>query len=356
MKTNTRTEIGIELLRIIAAFMICSGHVNISLYYRVTPDHDLYTSICFIEMLTLYGVNLFGLITGYVCISSKFTTKRILRIYGDTLFYSIIGLILTYFVFPNELSKDLIFQSIFPVSKGAYWYVTAYAGTFLVSPAINTFITRISIKQVSMLLTFLIIIVIYSFFVNDIFKFGWGYCASWLICLYCFGGAFRRLKDSGWLIQKRHYNIMLILIYFLSVIFNWILKISEAGINIYISDRIQRYDNILILSGSVALFLLFSNIKINSKIWIKIIFFFSSASFAIYLIQVNPLFWNKIIDKKYLYLAENGKQQYFIHLLIHSAVSFLVFTIIDTFKRSAFSGLNIDLAIVKISNKIDEFF
>lgn len=78
LKNNVIKKSGIEILRIIATFMICMGHVNISIYCNVSENSSIYPYVCFAELACLYGVNIYGLITGYVSISKQIKLKRFL--------------------------------------------------------------------------------------------------------------------------------------------------------------------------------------------------------------------------------------------------------------------------------------
>jgi len=134
---------GIELLRIIAAIMICAGHVNISLWYNCDNQNNIFPYVSFVEMFCLYGVNIFGLITGYLCVYSKWNIKRIVRVVFIVLFYSILGLLVAAIFKPEFVNTDYLLQSFFPISSGVYWYVAAYIVVMIISPMFNCFLQRI---------------------------------------------------------------------------------------------------------------------------------------------------------------------------------------------------------------------
>ena len=143
MEKHEGKKTGIELLRIIAAVMICAGHVNISLWYNCDNENCIFPYVSLVEMFCLYGVNIFGLITGYVCVHTKFNIKRIVRVVFLVLFYSILGLLVAAVWKPEFVSKDYLLQSFFPISKGVYWYVAAYMVVMIISPLFNCFLQRI---------------------------------------------------------------------------------------------------------------------------------------------------------------------------------------------------------------------
>lgn len=357
MNSRKDRQTGIEILRIIATFMICLGHVNISIYFNVSEDSNLYPYVCFMELACLYGVNLFGLITGYVSVSNDWKVKSFIKIWFEVLFYTVIGLLIAYFCFPELYSRELILQSIFPISKGTYWYISAYLGMLMLSPVLKMFINSLDNRKRKIFLVILIGIAIYSFLINDIYGFGWGYSASWLIYLYCLGGVLKYVEIPKFNIKiKRIFQSKLILslVYIFTVISNWALKLKFANNIYYIGDRIQRYDNIFILVGSIALFFLFSKIEISSKRLRKVIVFVSSTCLGIYLIQVNPVYWNQIVSQKYTYLLNGGKIKYVSQLLLHSIATFLVLAGIDKVRQLVFSYCGVNQLINKISDWVEK--
>ena len=355
LKNNVIKKSGIEILRIIATFMICMGHVNISIYCNVSENSSIYPYVCFAELACLYGVNIYGLITGYVSISKQIKLKRFFRIWLEVIFYTIIGLIISYLFFPELISKELILQSLFPISTGTYWYVTAYIGVLLVSPILNTFINSLNCKMCKIILVILMGIAVYSFFVRDIYGFGWGYNSNRLIYLYCVGALLKKIENIQFDIHS--FNSIRIkwgcgLIYGLSVICNWIMKIKYANEKYYVNDRIQRYDNTFILIGSVCLFLLFTKVNINNKLAYKLITFFSSTCFGIYIIQVYPVYWSQIISKRYIYLLDVGRVKYVFYLLLYSTTMFIFLAFIDKIRQVIFTYCRVNELIDKVSKKL----
>ena len=348
-------EIGVELLRIVAMFMICMGHVNISIWANISDESKLFPWVSFMELACIYGVNIFGLITGYLGGSMTIRMKKFFRLWAEVFFYTLISLFIALLFFPEMLNKALVVQLIFPISRGIYWYITAYFCVLLVSPILNNYISNLSGSRNYLFIVCVLAVIIYSFFINDVFQFGWGYNAVWLIFLYCLGAAIKNLEYGK--VKSVHPRAALIFViaWLISLIINWVLKITVARGTTYINDRILRYDNILVLIGSLALFILFIKIDIKTEWKKRIVCYFSTSCLAVYLIQVNPIYWINVISQEYVYLLEGGSFRYVSHLLFHSIITFLAFITIDKIRIFLFKMLRIDNLIDFASHKCDVF-
>ena len=100
----------------------------------------------------LVAVNCFILITGYVYYGKETKYYRLATLWIEVLFYSIIILLLFYFMFPTQLGFEDIWKNIIPTffTKGQfsrYWFFTAYVGMFLISPFVNMALKHFNKKQ-----------------------------------------------------------------------------------------------------------------------------------------------------------------------------------------------------------------
>lgn len=346
---------GIEILRIIAAAMICAGHINISLWYNCDNQNRIFPYVTLIEMFCLYGVNIFGLITGYLCVYSKLNTKRIIKVVFLVLFYSYLGLLIATIWKTELVNIDYLLQSIFPISKGVYWYVSAYITVMIISPLYNCFLQRIEKNGGVATIIVLLMVAGYCFFVNDVLSVGWGYNAIWLSWLYIMGGVLRIVKDKNYF---RIWNfplksVVYISIYCLSVIMNWVILLHFHD-NPYVNARVQRYNNVFIVIGAISIFLGVCDIQLKNTIIKKIVDFSSSCCLAVYLIQVNPLFWNQIISERYLYLLNSTTRQYLTHFIMHVVITFIVLSGIDKMRQLFFEISRINKLIDIVSHKLNQ--
>lgn len=133
----------IELLRIIAMFMILGLHVN---YLAVTAPNaqDIATSPLisfmriFMENICIVGVNVFVLISGWFGINFK--TKGLSSFLFQCIFISLLIFIAFAVTGEVEVNQRNI-MSVFLIYKNAYWFVWAYLFLYILAPVLNSFIS-----------------------------------------------------------------------------------------------------------------------------------------------------------------------------------------------------------------------
>ena len=176
-------DIGIELLRCISMIMIVILHYFIhgGVLENTYNGSTLYYIIWSVEGLCNISVNCFMLISGYLLSTKAFSAKRIIKLYFEILFYSIIIIIYAqYFTSYTITIKDLIL--CLPIVSRNNWYVTTYFGISLLIPYFNKFINNIDQKtHTSALMSGFILfsMIPTSFFYIDQFGVNKGYSVIW---------------------------------------------------------------------------------------------------------------------------------------------------------------------------------
>ena len=160
----------IEILRIISMLMIIGHHC---IYYGVMQNYNksinnvIYGQGEFINKMIaqlllpggIIGVGVFFTIAGYYGIQSD--KINIIPIVKETLFYSILGLIIYIFlgifniVELNDIMKVVI-KCINPISNSTYWFVSVYVIITFLKPILNQYIRKIRNMYV-----FLIVVLVY---------------------------------------------------------------------------------------------------------------------------------------------------------------------------------------------------
>ena len=146
----------IELLRIIAMFMILGLHVN---FIAIgVPEIQVISNMplqgfarLFTENMCIVGVNVFVLISGWFGI--HFKTKGICSFIFQCLFFSLIVFIAFAATGQVEINRINI-MSAFLLYKNAYWFVWAYLFLYILAPVLNGFIdnaNRGTVKRVIIL-------------------------------------------------------------------------------------------------------------------------------------------------------------------------------------------------------------
>lgn len=138
----------IELLRIISMVMILSCHFathggfSFDAQTLSVPRFWWY----FIEMGGNFGVDVFVLISGYFLITSKggiFNFKRILKFWGQVIFYSIVIYLVFGILGVSEFSAKSLLKTFFPITFSSWWFASTYFVLYLIHPFLNMFLKKI---------------------------------------------------------------------------------------------------------------------------------------------------------------------------------------------------------------------
>lgn len=130
-----------ELLRIIAMFMVVILHwnTNSGLLLDVgSPVTGAGVWSLVTESVCIVAVNVYVLISGYFLSSCTFSFRRVAQVLVQTLFYTVlippVLALVGVLSWSEVLNPYHIWNSIFPVQSGHYWFVSAYVVLCLLSP------------------------------------------------------------------------------------------------------------------------------------------------------------------------------------------------------------------------------
>lgn len=271
------------------------------------------------------GVILFILITGYFSTSKNYNLKKILSLIIHTFFYSLIFLLVG-LIFNKDISIKILLKSIFPVTFNQYWFVSSYVVLFLLIPFLNKLISNLSKREylyfliiMSLFINILPSITLTNFPINNI---------GYLIYIYFLGGYLKLYGKSNQ--KKFQYLITSLIFYIIPIILTIILELLALKIN-FLSDKIYNYlslNSIFLYISAISLFMFFKNIKINSK-FNKVILFFSTTTFGVYLIHENH-FIRDILWKNFFNLNNiTNFSTLFCYSLLIIILVYVVCSIVD---------------------------
>lgn len=360
----TRHEYGIDLLRILSMFMVVILHTlgNGGVLDHVRSGTANYYAAWFLEIAALCAVNCYALISGYVLYNSSFKLSRIIQLWLQVSFYSVIITVLFFFFDRGSVGKKEILLSMAPVLTARYWYVTAYVGLFFFTPFINkamdSFDKKTSQKLVIttiFLLSVLPMLTVYDLFITNV-----GYSMVWLIALYLIGSYIKKydalasLKKRTLLLYAACVTAVLLIKVVVEVLPTGLSSLSKFSWNF------AQYTSPFILFAAIFLFLFFSRLQVNSKIAIRLISFFSPISFGVYIIQVHRLMWGRVFMNRFIFLSSSptillvlGTLAFavavYITLALTDFVRQLIFKLIQIPKLSEYIGVN-------VSKRFDRLF
>ncbi len=189
-----------ELLRIVAMLMVVVMHYLANSIATVPEGSMRETDVLYImlESLCIVAVNVYVLISGYFLSEAAFSWKRPLRVIGQTLFYTVliplVLALLSVLPFEEVLDRYHIWNSIFPVQSGHYWFVTAYVVLLLFSPLLNAAVRTLEKRQLLQVLGALLLFFCIGKSLSPL-QFAtdrYGYDFGWFLVLYLIGAYIRR--------------------------------------------------------------------------------------------------------------------------------------------------------------------
>lgn len=359
-KDDKRRNSGIELLRIVLMIMILILHFCEKPGFNAVDYFDLkikYT--CWIlEAFCIVAVNCFVLITGYFLVKSECKIKKVINLWGQILFYTLIIWLIFKVFLKDKVTLVSTLGSFFPIILKTYWFVSIYVVLYLLAPYLNKCIQNINEKELKRLIFILVAISNISSF---LISFGFpviddsnGYGILWFVTLYLIGAYIRLYykpnKRKTYMVKYVFISILILIskFIFIKLIKNGIL---ERDINI---GALYKYNSITVLLSSVCLFLFFKDLKIKNKKIENAILKISPLIFTTYIIHENPLIrgilYNEILHTQNIYYLK----KFLIVMLIYCISMLVVCCIIELFRIKIFkiTGKIKDKVLSKYKEKI----
>lgn len=337
---------GVEILKIIAVFLIVISHVTQTLY-TINPifSSEYVLEVKYasknIQHLILAWFSTFGsqgnlifLVSSawFLLDSKKNNIKKVIQILFDVWIISVCFFIIFKIlnVYPISL-KDTI-KSFFPTIFALNWYITCYLLLYLIYPYLNEIIYK---RTKAELLTCIFFMFIFYQGINYI-HYGHFFSSALIeFVIVYFEVAYVKLY-----LVKYNKNIKInIIVFLLSVVAIplLILFTNFLGMHIdFFQDKLQHWGGNecpFILITSICMFNIFQNIKFHNKI----INFVSSLSLLIYIFHENYFVRTYLRPNIWIYIYKNYgyNNVIFIDILIAVAI-FLISIVISVLYKFLF--------------------
>jgi len=316
-----------------------------------TPGIVNFFGTKFLSYISAVEINCYVLISGYFLIKSEFRFNRIIKIWGETFFYSFFICILIYFFGSTTIEIKEIIKSAFPIKYNIYWFVTNYIALVVLAPFLSRLIFSLKKRD------FQILIIILSILNLDLFKgipygniFSGSQSLFWFIYLF-FIASYIRLYEP--LKHVKYFGL-----YFISLC---LLLTVLFAINIYIHyeflgqktvyNFIINYNGITFFS-SVFLFMCIKHHSFPSNKFIHFITRIAPYTFGIYLIYDNP-YIRELIWEHWVNSMKYVNSYFLLPLLLFVSISiFCICALLDYSRSKLVDILHINKLPSFIINKL----
>jgi hypothetical protein len=279
--STTDRDLNIELLRLVLMLMIICHHIFVharGLSALSLPNFKVQENTiqdAFVNSFLIMPVNCFVFISGYY--GMKFRSKTVLSLLVQTSFYAFF-LSFLFDAFNGHLSIKTLFNGLFPILRGQWWFITAYFFLYLLSPLLNLAKLNFNKFQFLYILAVLVAINFFSSFFFKVNSLGIsnGYSLLSFVCIYFLGFAF---KEN---INYKQGTIFYILIYIISSLCLFgIFKFVLGNYGPQSAWYIWSYNNPLVMVSAISFFFIFKNLEIKKNVLLRL----SSYVLGIYLIH-----------------------------------------------------------------------
>lgn len=268
-----------ELLRLILMFMIIVHHsivhgLGLINYGDANSNYYFYDTelpiLCIINSFCICAVNCFVLISGYFSI--KISAIKFFKLIFTLLFYTILLNSLPALISGNY---KLAISSLLIMSHSPYWFVIDYIFLMAFAPLFNNLFKSTNRKYVIFLIFSMLIISCYFGFIWSHRANDDGYTLFQFFLMYCIG-RYISINNISLRSSKAAFSYIL-----LSLVIGILMCLLYLiGYSTY-AWRLTWYNNPLLITSSICLFLLFKNINIHNRLINRL----ALSSFAIYLVQ-----------------------------------------------------------------------
>lgn len=363
MKNNPKIRSSnIEILRIIAMFMIVLNHLMVHGVLPGKVDSSLFSVHQVLGGILTFGgklgVTVFIMITGYFTIKrNSVNIKSLYMLWSQVFTYSVVFFLL--FAFYAGANHDFIHvaSSFLPFIFNQYWFFTDYLIIMILSPVINAGLNNISQRQYALMLVFMFTIwFVIPSFSPFIFQRVITITSIELILLlffYALGAYFAKYSNPFFEKSTNGFCLfsisMLAMAACITTIQWW--GATTHNVQVFASwSQMRHLNSVWQVFNAMGLFLFFKNMDFGSHYWVNKI---ASATFGVYLIHdnkfVRDFLWHHVFS------ASNYMQLSIIRLfatvVLVSVFVFIISTLIELVRQNTFGLLN-----KVIANKISVLF
>ena len=336
MKTINR-EYGIDILRLFAMYLVVLCHV-VSANKLAISDYSLSQDIVLKGMRSVYicAVNMFALVSGYLGLCAEHKIRRIVFLWFEVFFYSVVLLIISCCL-GTPFCLRLLYQYMRPAYNCVgYWYFRMYFILFFWMPIFNYFIGNAPQYLIRRcLISFIVLFSVITVFTpvgHVTFGLHEGYSVMWLAFLYLLGAYIKKQKSYFDVFTKRLLSIIIFSCFAILIISQYVDKMLPTCLDVIWGkkDFLMRYTSPLVLMASVSTLILFSRISTtHNKTFDRLISLIAPSAFGVYLIHEHFIFNNYVYVGRFEWVMKYNGFLMGLYFLGGAFVIFLLCLLID---------------------------
>ncbi len=335
-----------EILRVLAMAMIVAMHFMLKggIAVPMSEDGSIVNHLAWIiEAFCIVAANCYVLIGGYFMIEMQWKLKKLISLVAQVLFYSLLVPLVCLLFGIGDVAQWSVYEWIFavlPLQMDHYWFATSYVLLLMLVPVLAPGVKQLSKKQLQITIGVLLFYycVIKSLSPILLSTDNYGYDLGWFICLFLIA-AYIRLYGIPFLEgMKKNVGVYLIscaAIFVISALAGFICR--KTGALKYYMDMPYCYNYFLTLTGSVALFYVFKQMKVKEGTLTTWICRIAPYTFGVYLLHENLAIRN--LWPVWLGVEGIKGSPVFILQMLFAVVIVFVFGIIVDFVRKKLFGL-----------------
>lgn len=259
-----KRDSNIELLRVISMCLIITHHCVLhGGAYKMDFCINKWTAV-FLLPGGKICFDAFVAISMFYLTQTRFKTERFLKIWMETLYYSVFIGIIAYFLGAEMSGRD-IFSLFFPITGNVQGYSAAYMLTYALIPFLSIVADKINRKQQELLLAVLAVSNIFSLIIGNFVKHFqkiYDNIGFFILCYFLVLYIKRYFSD---LQTKKFFWLMLFIISWMFYVFLYVIHFvypDNNMINFLISISTS-HTSIPCMIGGFSLFFYFKNIRIG---------------------------------------------------------------------------------------------
>lgn len=345
--TQSKRNYGIDLLRLVAMFMVVVLHVSGHGGILENVKGGGYEAAWLVDLAAFCAVDCYAVISGYVSYpeqEKKYRYSRYLSIWIPAFIYGFGINVAGAFLLKNTISIKWLIKSAAIVTKDYYWYVTAYTGVFFMEPVLNKAVRAASERELNTMM--LMVLVVFCVYGNiSGFQLNGGYSFVWLLILYLVGAWMKKNK-----IARKLSPLVWCVLLAGSVLFVW----GWLNWGPFKQDHFVRYTSVFVVTAAVSLIAIFSEMKFRSEKICKGIEFWAPAAFGVYLIHDHGLIREHYISNAFVWVAELPVWKIPLAVLGCAFCIFAVCLLIERVRLTLFDKLKLNYLIGTVQRWIDD--